>query len=589
MVTNRRLKKPIKETREDCSPEAIEFMESKLNSLNPNNKEIDRKFDFVNVCELLGRLIGGGELNEKMVADELIKSGLKLGLEYKYIEKTIRQRISSGKKMPLILCSEEDKKTKNYLRTDVGNSERFSDEHGENLRYCYEQKRWIAWVFQRWTFEAEAIVEEKAEKTVVNMFLNYFRELSKLESIVVEDKEKKIKIAKDKVKHAILSQSLSRRNSMVQGSRHKLKVCNEDLDKDHFALNVANATIDLRSGKIRKHRREDFITKLSHVEIRSNSKCPLWRSFLNRVFDGNEDIISFVHKAIGYSLTGSIREQCLFLMIGPTGENGKSVFLSTLAYILGEYAIRGDFKTFTHDSRHGDSNKGPDLARIPGARVVFASEPNAGLTLDESIIRDITGGEKITANPKYIAPFEFQPQCKIWLACNTPPRMQKGGHSVERRLKVIPFNVQIPKAEIDKNLTYKLQKEASGILSWAIEGCLLWQKEGLESPESMLEALDDYAEDNDPIAEWMHSNLIKSDNDEYLMDLYDDYLLWCEKNKVRKPVSKKSLAQMFRERGWKTKRSKGGINVIGISMGARYAYNHDDYKPGHQKSINYGG
>ena len=268
--------------------------------------------------------------------------------------------------------------------------------------------------------------------------------------------------------------------------RHHVPVVPEQFDADGFKLNVQNGYIDLNDGTLHEHDKSLLMTKISAAEFTDKIECPRWLQFLNEIFDNDQELIRYVQKAIGYSLTASTQEQVMFILYGK-GRNGKSVFLEIVAKILGDYAmgIQANSLMARKNSSNGHNE---DVARLKGARVVITSEPNENERFDEGLIKQLTGDTRVTASFKGGRVFDYQPTYKIWLATNHKLIVRGTDDGIWRRLPLIPFTVQIPKEKVDKNLIQKLERELPAILNWAVEGCLLWQKEGLEPPESVQKA-----------------------------------------------------------------------------------------------------
>jgi putative DNA primase/helicase len=259
------------------------------------------------------------------------------------------------------------------------------------------------------------------------------------------------------VQHANKSESLHRLLSMIDIAKNlpDIQIKLEEFDTDRFLLNVLNGTIDLRTGELHPHDRSNLITKMIRVEYCGKPGaavplgCPTWLCFLNRIFDGNEEVIRFVQRAVGYALTGSDREQCLFLLHS-TGANGKSTFIETIRSLMGEYAQQADTSSFLLRKNNSIRN---DIARMRGARFVSAVEAGSGKKLDESLVKQITGGDMVTARFLFAEYFDFQPQFKLFLASNQLPEISGTDGAIWRRIKVIPFTFTIVPGSCPRNLS----------------------------------------------------------------------------------------------------------------------------------------
>ena len=296
------------------------------------------------------------------------------------------------------------------------------------------------------------------------------------------------------VKHALQSEDAKRIHAMVQLAQSEtgISVTPDQLDANPWLLNCSNGSVDLRTGKPLPHARENLCTKQVPVNFDSKAKCLTWKAFLHRIMGGNESLVRFLQRAIGYSLTGQITEQVLFLFYG-TGANGKSTFVETMRALLGDYAQQADFETFLIGKNEGGPRN--DIARLKGARFVSAVESGQSRQMAETVIKQVTGGDKIAARFLYQEFFEFSPQFKLFLVANHKPQVRGTDEAVWRRIRLVPFDVKIPQEERDKHLPEKLQSELPGILAWAVRGCVKWQEKGLGEPTEVLEATQEYREE----------------------------------------------------------------------------------------------
>jgi len=299
---------------------------------------------------------------------------------------------------------------------------------------------------------------------------------------------------------------------MWAGERDGLGVLPEDLDKDIELFNVLNGVLNLRTGRLLEHSPLFKMTKISQVVYQKNSKCPTWEEFIQKISFNNTEIADYIQEAVGYSLTGHTSEQCLFFLYG-TGANGKSTFLEGLKLIFGEYLIHANYETFTSFGRDGSSHS-EDVVRLKGSRLVISTEINANKALNESIIKQITSGDTITARDLHSSSIEFAPTFKLWLAGNHKPKIQNFDLGIKRRIFIIPFEYKFTEEEIrpQYEVVTEFKQERSGILSWALEGARRWfKKQRLTVPQIVLDTTREYFLENNLIEQFLAERCIVHD------------------------------------------------------------------------------
>lgn len=417
--------------------------------------------------------------------------------------------------------------------TDMGNARRLVKQYGPNMRYVL-QYGWLVWDEKRWRKDDTNQVERWA-KEIVRVML--------LEAANVSDPDLRDKY----VKHNLKSQNDSRIKAMINLAKSELEVVarTSDFDRNPFLFNCLNGTLDLRTGRLREHDSNDMITKIAPVDFDLEATCNKWDSFLDRIMDGNEQLISYLRRCIGYALTGDVGEQCFFILFGP-GANGKSVFMETIRALFGDYGSHTPVETLL--LKRGDSIPN-DVARLASSRFVSAVESSAGRKLAEGLIKQMTGGDTMTARFLHKEFFEFKPEFKLFLATNHKPTISGTDYAIWRRIRLIPFDIKILKHEQDKRLSEKLKKELSGILAWAVRGCLEWQKHGLSEPKIVLKATRDYKSEMDLLADFLTDCCITGDSEwEIKADLYTAYENWAKANHM-KPMGSRAFANRMKERG----------------------------------------
>jgi putative DNA primase/helicase len=279
-------------------------------------------------------------------------------------------------------------------------------------------------------------------------------------------------------------------------------------DMDRWLLGCSNGTLDLRSGDFRPGNPTDLITRCAGAPYDPQAECPRWRAFLSEVV-ADKDTRDFLHRAIGYCLTGDTSEQ-VFLQLQGSGANGKSTLIDTIAFVMGTYADALPFASLTRRRDHGGEMPASDLAKLPGVRLVTASETKENAALDESRLKAITGGDAITARPLYGQWLTFEPQFKLVLSANRLPRVADDSHAFWRRVRLVPFRNTFDGLARDNGLRDALRAEAAGILAWAVEGCRLWQAHGLGAATSDMAAeAADWRSTNDALADFLTSGLVR--------------------------------------------------------------------------------
>ena len=352
--------------------------------------------------------------------------------------------------------------------------------HAHDVRFCGLWHKWLFWDGIRWRLDHSGHVPRIVKKQIRKLHVwaigkgygDAAKEFAKAE--------------KRSVREAV--QALAAVEAEVQ-------IAPEDFDRDPWLLNVGNGTIDLKTGKLRAHRREDYCTKLAPVEYDSDAKAPTWDRFLSEVFGRNTALVEFVQRAAGYSLTASVTDHCFFLLHG-TGRNGKTTLVEVLLALLGDYADAGldDLLLEAHGDRHPT-----ELADLFGRQLVACTETGAGRRLNETRIKKLTGADRIKARRMREDPWSFSPTHKLWLATNHRPAIRGDDIAIWSRVLLLPFTVSFLGRE-DKQLPEKLRRELPGILAWTVRGCLAWQSDGLQAPPEVKAATAAYRKAEDRLA-----------------------------------------------------------------------------------------
>jgi putative DNA primase/helicase len=437
--------------------------------------------------------------------------------------------------------------------TDLTNAELFVKAYQDRIRYCMAWKKWLIWDNHAWR------PDDCGE--IFALCKDFLRGLY-LQVATISDHKRAV----DMASHVIKSESLRRRQALVESASYerKIRITPKEVDQEPLLLNVLNGTIDLKTGELKPSMKNKYITKCAQVTYDQTATCATWVSFLLRIMNGNVRLITFLQKAVGWALTGDMSEQVMFILYG-SGANGKSTFLNAIMDILGEYAMSTQTETFMRKNGNVMSN---DIARLRGARFVTTVEAEEGRRLSEPLIKQVTGQDVLTARFLYGEYFDFLPTFKIFMATNHKPVIKGNDLGIWRRIKLIPFMVTIPYGERDPDLTKKLHAEKAGILNWMIEGCLLWQKERLGESEEVKLATEEYQEEMDLIGSFLSECCIL-DSSGYLRvlsaDLYREYVAWCEKNSEH-PYAQRIFAMHLQNKGIQKERTKKARGWVGIAL-----------------------
>ena len=395
-----------------------------------------------------------------------------------------------------------------------------------------------------WQIDLTGEVERRAKETIRHMYK---------EADNIEDEEQRAAVAK----FAARSETNRAISAMVELAKSEpgIPVLSDQLDRDIWLLNCKNGTLDLRTGELRPHNRKDYITRIIPTEYNPYADFEEWAKFLHRIMNDNAELISFLQRAVGYSLTGSTREQCLFMLYG-CGANGKTTFLEAISDVLAGYAQRTPTDTLLAKDTSGISN---DIARLKGARFVVASEVEEGRKMAESLVKQMTGGEKMTARFMRAEYFEFKPHFKLWIGTNHKPVIRGTDHAIWRRIKLIPFNVTIPEPERDKELPNKLRKEKAGILNWAVMGCMDWLKDGLGEPEEVVKATGEYRSEMDVLTRFISDCCVTNTQKcTKSSELYRKYTEWSKDN-GEFTLSQTKFSTRMQEKGFSKIRTSRGM------------------------------
>ncbi len=394
-------------------------------------------------------------------------------------------------------------------RTDDGNARLFIDRYGEECKYVWEWKKWAFWNGKRWERDEKHYVKYLCGLAIKSLYAE----------AAVSSTDDGAKLAK----HALSSLSVGKIKAALEvaAAHPGMTISADEFDTNDFLLNCANGTLDLNTGKIRPHNKKDYITRLVPTEYHAEAKAPRFEAFMQEILP-NPDTREFVHKAIGYSLTGDTAERCLFIAQGD-GTNGKSTLMNLCADVLGDYAARAGTEVFLEKPAGSIPN---DVAQLKGPRLVLASEVEQGKRLSEAQVKNFTGGsDKLVGRFLYGELFEFEPKFTAWILTNPLPRIKGTDPAIWNRLRIIPFHV-VPK-KIDKKLPKKLMREAEGVLAWMVRGFQNYTNGHLEPPTEVSRMRDQYRVNEDSVARFLEEACMRGPAcRQSLIELFEAFREW---------------------------------------------------------------
>jgi putative DNA primase/helicase len=434
--------------------------------------------------------------------------------------------------------------------SDYTNALAFARDHKQDVRHCEAWKKWLIWTGTHWRYDVQGPIYQKAKSTIRRLLQD---------AAACDDEEYAAWLA-----HIKRSLSTAALEAMVRSAQNEpgIPIEHTALDQHPHLLACRNATIELKTGDTHRHARADFLTTCLALDYLPKAVCPTWKAFLWRIFGGTpqgaptdtlsesqleerrladeraHSLIAFLQCLCGLCLTGDVSEQHLYVFYG-TGANGKSTLLGILLALLGAHGMKAApelLMASTHHDRHPT-----ERADLFGKRLVAAIETEQGRRLNETLVKELTGGDTIRARRMREDFWEFRPTHKIILATNHKPQIRGTDHAIWRRVKLVPFTVTIPDTEQDPLLPEKLLKELPGILAWCVEGCLDWQEHGLRIPTAVLDATAAYRQEQDVFEDFLSTECVRMPNATCSASaLYEAYDVWCKDNDVE-PLSKRAF------------------------------------------------
>lgn len=463
---------------------------------------------------------------------------------------------------------DNQEETKEYpIRSydDTGNADRFIDRYGNLYKYSYIANKFYIYDGMKWKVDDKGSIRK-----LIDEMIESIKNEKVLHSEDVTEEEAREVFQKYYKK----TRGTQAKKNIMNELMHRRPATPDEFDKDDMLLNVANGYIDLTSRELYKHDINKMFSQITNTDYTEKMQPAVWLDFLNDIFAGDKAVIRYIQKALGYSLTGSTREQIMFILFGK-GRNGKSIFVEVISEILGDYSNNMQAKSLMVKK---NDNVNTDIARLSKARFVTSSEPNEGFRFDEGLIKQLTGGDKVTARFLYAEEFEYTPKFKIWVSTNHKPIIRGTDDGIWRRLVLIPFDVQIPEEKVDKDLKYKLLREAPAILNWMAEGAYMWMQEGLAMPEKLKEAVQKYRNEMDTLGQFIEDCCkVDKNSSEKVSNLHQAYKTWSNDNLTStKVLGMKSFSQKMEERFVKESRRDANY-FIGIEIDNKKSFEEQKY------------
>lgn len=428
-------------------------------------------------------------------------------------------------------------------RTDLGNSIRLVERFRGDLRFCGAWGRWLVWDGRRYAVDESGAAMRLAKEAARCILA---------EAATIDDPDER----KAHTAWAMASQSRARIESMLAlaASEPDVPIGVEEMNQDGWLLNCPNGTVDLRTGELHPHRRADLITQICPVDFDPDAECPLWESTLGLFFSGDEKLVAYWQRICGYALVGEVRDHVLIVAYGE-GSNGKSTILGTLLNVLGkDYAMKAPpslLMAKSHDPHPVDK------ADLFARRLVVAIETGEGRRLDETAVKELTGGDAIRARRMRENFWEYEPTHTIVMATNHKPVIRGADNGIWRRMRLVPFLVSLDGSAADTSIPSKLKEEAAGILAWCVRGCLAWQEVGLSEPDVVAQATAEYRAEQDVLGEFLDERAVLNDSVRTrCIDVYSGYQTWAE-SRGEHPMSLRAFGEGMRRRGIETKTSNG--------------------------------
>lgn len=438
-----------------------------------------------------------------------------------------------------------------YACTDIGNKDRFVRDHKGKVLHIKEMDAWAIWDGSRWQVDNNA-AHRLGWQTVRSIY-------DEAKNCANGQGQRMLS------KWALQSQAEAKIRSMLSLSKHALSVSMAEFDTDPYVLNCENGLVDLKSGQLQERTSQDLVMKIANAKFSPDAKCDRWKQFISEIFCGDEELMAWMQKYLGYTISGSVKEEYFLILYG-RGRNGKGKLCETLLSVLGDYAKTTDFDMFL--SADNGVRKMEAMGSLQGVRFATASETDSTKKWSEALIKRVTGGDTLQGAKLYGQRYEFAPSHKLFFQVNHLPGFKDASVGFKSRLCVVPFDAEFAGEKQDKDLKDQLLAERDGILAWLVEGARLYFSEGLgDRPQAIQRATNQYIEDNDLLSQFLAEVCIH--NPERTVSsgkLYEAYQAWCQKNGHQAPVGQKFFKDGMAERGVAWKKTKSGNVFVGYTL-----------------------
>lgn len=448
-----------------------------------------------------------------------------------------------------------------YTWDEAGMADLFSECYQNDTRFCPEAKSWYTYEDGRWQKDVGSLLVSAKIKEFVRLMALYCGE--------IPDEEKR------KQYMAFVAKMGDRRfrDRLMKDAADSMRIEATEFDKHPYLINCKNGTYDLKTMEFREHDWRDFLTMQTNFEYSlQDVRCERWEQFIKEVTQNDYNKADYLQRALGYSMLGESKEECMFILHGKTTRNGKSTLLDAIQHLLGDYATVAPVELICKSDRQKNTEAPTSvLARLKGRRFVTMSESDTSGKLDEATIKQYTGGEDITARELYQAAITFKPQFTMWLSCNDLPAVRDKSLFASDRVRVIEFNRHFTDAEQDKNLKsfFESQEAMKGIFTWLVAGFFKYKRFGLAMPDDMIMVIRQYEKDNDIVLQFLEEKCEqKEEAVTRAKTLYDNYKIWCKSNGYYVCSMKKFNAELTTHPEWyEDKGVSSGVAVYrGIAM-----------------------